>query len=45
MDLLMLAMSTIYSITGLSVSVYLYGRKTDHLEEYWKEKEEENDSD
>ena len=45
-DILMLVISGVYAIYGLGVSVYLYGRKTDHLEDYWKRKEEsESDSD
>ena len=40
MNAVMLAISAVYSICGVCTSIYLYGRKTDHLEDYWKEREE-----
>jgi hypothetical protein len=36
----MLIISLLYAISGLCISIYLYGRKTEHLEEYWKVREE-----
>ena len=43
---LMLVISGVYAIYGMIISVFMYGRKTDHLTEYWKEREEsESDND
>ena len=35
----MLIVSLVYAVPGVCISVYLYGRKTGHLEEYWKLRE------
>ena len=43
MSIIMLVTSTLYAIYGVFISVYLYGRKTDYLHEFWLQ-EEQNES-
>ena len=40
LNIFMLGLSLVYALYGTFISVYLYGRKTDHLKEYWQTREE-----